>query len=167
MIIRDAREEDLPELQAIYNDEVINGVATLDLNPRSEEDRREWMREHGSGNHPLIVAVAEDGHVMGYASLSPYRQKEAYRSTVELSVYVAAEDRRKGVAAALMERILAFARKDPETHLVVSVITSGNEASVRLHDRFGFTYCGTIHDVGRKFGTWLSIDNFELNVEES
>ena len=101
---------------------------------------------------------------MGYASQSPYRDKEAYRSTVELSIYVGKAHRRKGAATCLMREILEMAKKDARTHLVVSVITAGNEASVSLHGRFGFTYCGTIHEVGEKFGRLLDIENYELEV---
>lgn len=163
MMIRRAEAGDLPRLTAIYNDEVANGVATLDLTPKTEEERRGWFEAHNRDNHPLLVAEV-DGRVAGYASLSPYREKEAFRSTVELSIYVARDCRRQGVAAALMEAILAQARADAGTHLVVSVITSGNEASERLHARFGFTFCGTLHQVGMKFGRYLDIDNYELMV---
>lgn len=163
MNIRAATEADLPQLQAIYNDEVEHGISTLDLHPRTLEERRAWLQEHKVENHPLIVSE-ENGEITGYASLSAYRAKEAYRSTVELSVYIARAWRRKGVATALMQAILTMARKDPNTHLVISVITSGNEASERLHDRFGFTFCGTVPEVGVKFGTYQSIDNYYLKV---
>lgn len=163
MEIRKARREDLRELLDIYNYEVLNGVATFDLNPKSMEEWEKWYMAHNVGNHPLIVAVY-DGHVAGYASLSSYREKEAYRSTVELSVYVSPVYRRRGVAAALMKEILELARQDESIHMVVSVITSGNEASEKLHRRFGFSFCGTIHDMGFKMGEYRSIDNYELMV---
>ena len=163
MEIRKARREDLRELLDIYNYEVLNGVATFDLNPKSMEEWEKWYMAHNVGNHPLIVAVY-DGHVAGYASLSSYREKEAYRSTVELSVYVSPVYRRRGVAAALMKEILELARQDESIHMVVSVITSGNEASEKLHRRFGFSFCGTIHDMGFKMGEYSSIDNYELMV---
>ena len=163
MIVRQAVRADVPAMREIYNDEVLRGVATLDLHPRTMEDRVEWFEAHNVDNHPLIVAE-EGGEVMGYASLSPYRDKEAYRSTVELSIYVGKAHRRKGAATCLMREILEMAKKDARTHLVVSVITAGNEASVSLHGRFGFTYCGTIHEVGEKFGRLLDIENYELEV---
>ena len=163
MDIRLANENDLLQLLAIYNDEVEHGISTLDLHPRTLEERRVWLEEHNVENHPLIVGVEGD-EITGYASLSAYREKEAYRSTVELSVYVARAWRRRGVASALMRTILDMARCDPRTHLVVSVITSGNEASACLHDRFGFTFCGTIPEVGVKFDRYQSIDNYYLKV---
>ena len=123
-----------------------------------------WFDVHNVDNHPLLVAE-QDGRVAGYASLSSYRAKEAYRSTVELSIYIHPDFRRQGVATALMEAILAEARRDPGTHTVVSVITDGNEASRKLHEKFGFTYCGAIREVGMKFGRYLDILNFSRTVD--
>lgn len=87
MRIRTAREEDVEGLLEIYNYEVEHGTATFDLNCKTIEERLVWLREHNKDNHPLIVAE-EDGKITGYASLSPYRDKEAYKATVELSVYI-------------------------------------------------------------------------------
>ena len=163
MKIRKASSEALGVILDIYNYEVINGTATFDLRPKSQEEWNRWFDAHQDRHRPLIVAERE-GHVAGYASLSSYREKEAYRCTAELSVYVAPDDRRCGVATALMEEILKLAKKDETLHTVVSVITSGNEVSRRLHERFGFTFCGTIRDVGIKFGQYLSIDQYRLSV---
>lgn len=161
--IRKAEYEDLESLLEIYNYEVVNGVATLDLHPKTIEEWEKWFYAHNVENHPLLVAEL-NGQTAGYASLSSYREKEAYRSTVELSVYIDVSCRQKGVATALMEAILEEAKKDEDTHLVVSVITAGNEASVRLHEKYGFSFSGTIHEVGMKFGRYLDIENYELRV---
>lgn len=163
MKLRMAQQADLPRLLEIYNYEVCNGTATFDIHPQTLEQRQVWFDAHNVENHPLYVAE-QDGVVTGYASLSAYREKEAYAATVELSIYVAPEYRKQGIASALMEFILQKAREDARTHNVVSVITAGNEASVRLHRRFGFTFCGTIPEVGCKFGRLLGIDNYSLIV---
>lgn len=163
MDIRPARREDVPALLDIYNYEVINGVATLDLNTRTLDEWYEWYDAHNRDNHPLIVGV-ENGEITGYASLSEYRQKEAYKTTVELSIYVSPNHRKKGVGRALMAHILEIAKNDAGTHCVVSVITAGNEASTKLHAEFGFTCCGTIPEVGMKFGRMLDIENYSLIV---
>lgn len=161
--IRKAAEPDIAAMMRIYNYEVEYGTATLDLRPKTYEDRKAWFDQHQSEDHPLIVA--EEAHeILGYASLSSYREKEAYQSTVELSIYIDPEHRGRGVATALMGEILEMARKNPHIHLVVSVITHGNEASDRLHRKFGFAFCGTLHEVGMKFGAYLDIDNYELVV---
>lgn len=165
MHIRKAVESDIPRLLEIYNYEVINGVSTLDLTPKSLEEWEKWFDLHQTAKHPLLIAET-DGKISGYATLSPYRQKEAYKTTAELSVYIAPEFRRQGVASALMEEILGLARENGSLHLIVSVITSGNAASEALHKKFGFSYCGTIHEVGFKHGEFRSIDNYELRLSD-
>ena len=163
MINREGMIGDLEQMLEIYNYEVRTGVATFDLHEKTLEEWRGWFQAHNTDNHPLIVAEI-GGRVAGYATLSAYRDKEAYTSTVELSIYVSPDFRRMGVATELMAEILRMAREDGRTHNVVSVITSGNEASVKLHGKFGFTFCGTIPEVGVKFGRQLGIDNFSLIV---
>ena len=163
MRIRKALLTDLPEMLDIYNYEVTNGTATFDLNKQTLEQRKVWFEAHNIENHPLYVAD-EDGTVAGYVSLSAYREKEAYRSTVELSVYIHPNYRGKGFATKLMQFILDEAHRDESIHTVVSVITSGNEASIKLHEKFGFTFGGTLKEVGIKFGRYLDIDNYYLPV---
>lgn len=161
MIIRTAEEKDMPQLLDIYNYEVEHGFATFDLTPKSMEERMVWFREHNVENHPLIVAEA-DGKAVGYASLSSYRPKEAYKTTVELSVYVDREYRRKGIAGKLTSRIIEIARERDDIHTVISVITGGNEASCLLHEHLGFVHCGTMKEVGTKFGKRLDIHNYQI-----
>ncbi len=163
MLIRKAELTDLQALLYIYNYEVEYGVATLDLTPRSLAQWQAWFDHHNVENHPLYVAEI-DGSVAGYASLSSYREKEAFRSTVELSIYIAPDFRKRGAATELMAFILEDAKADERTHTVVSVITAGNEASRKLHEKFGFEFCGTIREVGVKFGEYRDIENYRLGV---
>nr|WP_024838258.1 GNAT family N-acetyltransferase [Clostridium sp. 12(A)] len=163
MIIRTAEEKDMPELLAIYNYEVEHGFATFDLTPKTLEERMVWFREHNIGNHPLILAE-EDGKAVGYASLSSYRPKEAYKTTVELSIYISRDYRRKGIAGKLASSIIEIARERDDVHTVISVITGGNEASILLHEHLGFEYCGTMKEMGMKFGKMLDIINYQLMV---
>ncbi len=163
MVIRKPVREEIPALLDIYNYEVENGIATLDINKKTAADWERWYDNHNIVNHPLIVCEY-DGKVAGYATLSSYREKEAYKSTVELSVYVSPSYRKTGVGTALMDAIIAMAKEDESIHTVVSVITAGNEASRRLHEKFGFTFCGTIPEVGEKFGRYVDIENYSLIV---
>ncbi|MBO5937646.1 MAG: N-acetyltransferase [Clostridia bacterium] len=163
MTIRKAERKDIEALLEIYNHEVVHGVSTLDINPRTFEQWTDWYENHNIKNHPLIVAV-DNGTVTGYATLSSYRQKEAYASTVELSIYVHPEHRGKGIGSVLMSEIISIAKADDTVHTVVSVITSGNAASEHLHEKFGFTFSGTIKEVGMKFGEYLDISNYYLIV---
>lgn len=163
MIIRAADSKDMPRLLDIYNYEVLNGTATFDLRPKTMEERMEWFYAHNQDNHPLIVAEI-DGKAVGYATLSPYRSKEAYAATVELSVYIDPAYRRRGVARRLICAILAVARARDDIHTIISVITDGNDASVKLHEEFGFAYCGTMKEVGKKFGKLLGTVSYQLMV---
>lgn len=163
MIIRTAEERDMPALLDIYNYEVEHGLATFDVNPKTMEERLLWFRIHNVGNHPLIVAE-EDGKAVGYASLSTYREKEAYKATVELSIYVDHNYRRRGIAGELASAILKMAKEREDIHTVISVISGENEASIRLHQRLGFVHCGTLREVGVKFGKVLDIENYQMMV---
>lgn len=161
--IRRARADDLPALLAIYNDAVEHSVATFDLEPRSTEAGRAWLAAH-TGRHPLFVAELADGTVAGYASLSPYRPMPAYDSTAELSLYIHPDYRRRGLGGAMAEHMLAVARADTRLHLIVSVITATHAASIALHEKLGFRFCGTLHEAGFKFGAYHDVVHYELGV---
>ncbi|WP_295228706.1 GNAT family N-acetyltransferase [Veillonella sp.] len=161
--IRRAIINDVQDCLAIYNYEVEHGVATLDLEPRTLEEWHEWYNAHSDEHHPIIVGTIDDV-VVGYASLSPYRLKDAFKSTVELSIYIHQDYRGQGVATQLMDRIIAIAKSDDTLHNVVSVITAGNKGSTKLHSRFGFTYCGLTPEVGFKHGKYQDTETYALLV---
>jgi L-amino acid N-acyltransferase YncA len=152
--LRLARDDDAEAIRRIYNVEVVSSTSTFDLVPRSREDQAAWMRAH-RGAHPVIVAD-EDGVVTGFASLSPYRDRPAYATTVENSVYVDRAWRSKGVGRALLEELLHLASLHG-FHAVVARISGGNEPSVELHRRLGFELIGIEREVGRKHGQWLDV----------
>ena len=163
LVIQSITKNDISACLAIYNYEVIHGVATLDLELRTLEEWHEWYNAHSDEHHPIIVGTVNDV-VVGYASLSPYRLKDAFKSTVELSIYIHKDYRGQGVATQLMERILEMAKEDTMLHNVVSVITAGNEESTKLHNRFGFTYCGLTPEVGFKHGKYQDTETYALLV---
>ena len=161
--IRRARIDDVSPCLTIYNYEVVNSVATLDLEPRTLPEWQEWFDAHKTSEHCIFVGLMDDV-VVGYASLSPYRTKDAFKSTVELSIYIHQEYRGKGVASKLMAHILEHAKEMETLHTVVSVITAGNAASTALHERFGFTYCGLTPQVGFKHGKYQDTETYALLV---
>lgn len=163
LIIQSIAKDDVFACLSIYNYEVEHGVATLDLEARTLEEWHEWYNAHSDEHHPIIVGNINDV-VVGYASLSPYRLKDAFKSTVELSIYIHKDYRGQGVATQLMERILEMAKADTMIHNVVSVITAGNEESTKLHNRFGFTYCGLTPEVGFKHGKYQDTETYALLV---
>jgi len=163
LVIRPITKDDIPSCLDIYNYEVVNGVATLDLEPRTLTEWQAWFEVHQTQEHCIIVGIMDDV-VVGYASLSPYRTKDAFKSTVELSIYIHEDYRGKGVASKLMAHILDHARVTDTLHTVVSVITAGNAASTALHERFEFTYCGLTPQVGFKHGKYQDTETYALLV---
>lgn len=159
--IVEADDSDLEAFNRIYNEEVLHSTATWDIKPWSLEETRAWMEAHGDAAHPLL-ALRIGGKTLGYASLSRYRVKDAYASTAELSIYIDRSCRGLGYATALLEELLSRARRSGIIHNIVSVITAGNEASIALHRRFGFSFCGRIPESGIKFGHYLSLENYCL-----
>lgn len=154
MLIRPARLDDAEAIRQIYNPQVLESTVTFDLEPRTLQEQRDWLTDR-SGAHAVIVAEL-DGAVVGFASLSPYRQRAAYSTSVENSVYVHADHHGIGVGRALMQGILDVAMQHG-FHAVFAKIVDGHEASIALHASLGFETVGTEREVGRKFGRWLDV----------
>jgi L-amino acid N-acyltransferase YncA len=159
--VRRADHADLPAILAIYNQEVLVSTATYDTVPRTEADHRKWFAIHGP-EHPVLVAESV-GAVIGWASLSPWSDRAAYSRTVEVSVYVAAEHRRKGVGRLLLAALIEAGRSHGH-HALLARISSDNVASVRLHAELGFAMIGTMREVGVKFGRLLDVSIMELLI---
>lgn len=155
MEYRLARPDDSEAIRTIYNREVLGSTVTFDLVPRSPDDQLAWMDEH-SGAWPAVVAVDEGGAVAGFGSLSPYRPRPAYRTTVEDSVYVDERARGKGVGKGLLEELVRLAGAHG-FHAVIGRIVGGHDASIGLHRACGFEVVGVEKEVGRKFGRWLDV----------
>ncbi len=151
---------DADALRAIYNVEVLESTVTFDLVPRSLADQVAWVDEH-SGGHPAIVAVDDAGVVGGFASLSPYRRRPAYATTVEDSVYVRRDLRGRGVGRLLLGDLVARAL-DHGFHSVIGRIVGDHEASIALHAACGFEQVGREREVGRKFNRWLDVILMQL-----
>ena len=164
-IVRAAVPDDLPALTAIYNHYILNTTITFDVHPFEPDARRAWFDDHaGAGRHRLLVAVAPDGSVLGYATTSRWRTKAAYDTTVESSVYCRADAVGQGIGTQLyMALFEALATED--VHRVVAGIGQPNPASVALHLRFGFRQVGVFSSVGRKFGKYLDVAWFERHLE--
>lgn len=154
MRIRPAELRDAEAIAGIYNREVLESTATFDLVPRSIDDQRTWLIER-SGAHAVLVAE-DDDDIAGFASLSPFRSRPAYSTTVESSVYVHNDHRRKGVANELMVDLIATAQSHG-FHSIVARIADSQEASLALHHKMGFELVGVERQIGRKFGRWLDV----------
>jgi L-amino acid N-acyltransferase YncA len=150
---------DAERIAAIYNQAVLATTVTFDIEPRGLRSQQQWLAAHGE-RHPVIVEE-EVGLVRGWASLSPWSDRAAYGTTAELSVYVDEAHRGRGIGAALVRELVERARR-LGYHTIVSRITAGNPASIRLHERAGFVLIGTMREVGRKFGRWLDVVLMQL-----
>jgi L-amino acid N-acyltransferase YncA len=152
--VRLARLEDAAAVRDIYNQEVTGSTVTFDLVPRTLDEQREWLTAR-SGAHAVVVA--SDGDVItGFGSLSPYRDRPAYSTTVEDSVYVHRDHRGEGVGGLLVAELVQLATAHG-FHAVMARIVGGHEASIALHRSAGFELVGVEREVGRKFGQWLDV----------
>jgi phosphinothricin acetyltransferase len=153
--VRPAVDADAEAILTIYNPEVLESTVTFDLVPRSLEEQREWLRAR-SGAHAVLVAVNGDDEVVGFGSLSPYKDRAAYSTTVEDSVYVHRDQQGQGVGRLLLAELVGVATAHG-FHTVMARIVGGHDASIRLHAGLGFEIVGTEREVGRKFGRWLDV----------
>jgi phosphinothricin acetyltransferase len=157
--IRPAEASDAEALMAIYNPVVETSTATFDLVPRTLEQQLDWLADR-SGARIVLVAEDDDGAVAGYAAISPYRERAAYATTVEDSVYVHPDHQGRGVGRLLLEAMVETARAHG-FHAMMARIVADHEASIALHSVCGFEVVGHEREVGRKFGRWLDVTLME------
>jgi phosphinothricin acetyltransferase len=164
--VRLATVHDAEEIRRIYNHEVENTTATMDLVPRSLADQRDWLAQR-AGAFAAIVAVVDEPDpadaagrtiesVAGFAALSPYKERAAYRTSVEDSVYVRRDLAGRGIGRLLLTELLDVAQRSG-FHAVIARIEASGEASRVLHERCGFTLVGVEREIGRKFNRWLDV----------
>ncbi len=154
MTIRTAEIGDAEAIRQIYNHEVENTTATMDLVPRTLAEQQDWLAAR-SGAFATIVAVLE-GEVVGFASLSPYKERAAYRPTVEDSVYVRRDLSGRGIGKALLTAVIDLAAASG-FHSVMARIEASGTASRALHASCGFREVGVEVEVGRKFNRWIDM----------
>jgi L-amino acid N-acyltransferase len=159
VLVRLVERRDAAGIRAVYNHYVTESTALFDMVPRTLDEQVQWIDEH-SGGHPAVVAVVpgEDGteRVVGFGSLSPFRSRPAYATTVENSVYVLEDFHGRGIGRMVLDELIRLAELHG-FHSVIARITGNNEASIALHARCGFELVGTEREVGRKFGRWLDV----------
>jgi phosphinothricin acetyltransferase len=153
-VIRAAQRSDAEGIRTVYNHYVTQSTALFDMVPRTLDEQVQWLDEH-SGGHPAVVAVV-DGAVVGFGSLTAFRSRPAYATTVEDSVYVLEGHQGLGLGRRILDELLRLASAHG-FHSVIARITGGNDASIALHAACGFEVVGTEREVGRKFGRWLDV----------
>ena len=158
--LRPGEPDDLPELTALYNHYVVHTHVTFDTATFSVEQRRTWFSHYSTkGRHRLFVATVGD-ELVGYATSSKFRDKPAYETSVEATVYVRESGVRSGVGSALYTALFD-ALGSEDVHRAYAGIALPNDASMALHRRFGFTDVGTYREVGRKFDRYWDVSWFE------
>ena len=159
LTIRLAVAADLPFIAAVMNHYIATSTCTFHLEPRTPEDYAAWFSDRTAA-HPVTVAEL-DADTAGFAYLSPWRPREAYRRSVEGSVYVHPYRRRQGIGRALLTDLIERARALGHRTLIGGTCTEA-EASVALQRALGFRTVGVLRDVGYKFGRWLDVEHTQL-----
>jgi phosphinothricin acetyltransferase len=153
--IRVATTEDLVQVAEVYNYYVRNSVVTFDIEPLTLDD---WQHKFDYINDlklPFLVAISPGGQLLGFAYVAPWRQKAAYRRTVEDSIYLRPAAIGKRVGTKLLEKLMAESKAAGVKEIVAVISDKGAESSIALHERFGFKHQGHLGKVGFKFGRWL------------
>lgn len=166
LILRPAKADDLQAVNEIFNHYVLNCTCTFVETPLSNADRQAWHESHGGQDaglarkFPAIVAV-DAGEVVGFATLSPFHTRCAYRHTVENSVYVRPDAHGRGIGSMLLGELIELGRTAGH-HSIVALICAEQTASLALHEKFGFVEVGRLKEVGNKFNRWLDVAYMQL-----
>lgn len=159
--IRRAVAADAEAIAVIYNHYIATSNATFDIEPKSVQDRVEWIAEHGQ--HLPVLVVEQDGVVSGWGALSLYAPRSAWGRTVEVGVYLDPDARGSGLGTQLGEALIDAARREGH-HALIAQIVGDNEASMHLMQRLGFERVGHLREVGLKFDRLHDVVLFELLV---
>lgn len=153
-IIRPSAERDVAAITGIYAHHVKFGAATFEIDPPDEVEMGRRRDELVNRSFPYLVAE-QDGMITGYAYASPYRPRAAYRFTLEDSIYLGPTYAGKGVGSLLLGELIACCESTEAKQMIAVIGDSGNAASIRLHEKFGFAHVGVLRGVGFKFGRWV------------
>ena len=165
VIIREAKENDLPGLLEIYNEIILNTTAVFEYEPHTLEMRRNWFQTKQQQGFPVFVAE-EGEQIRGFSSFGPFRAWAAYLYSVENSVYVSEDARGKGIGKLLIPPLIDAAQK-LGLHTLIASIEATNEASIRLHNYFGFKEVACFKEVGWKFNRWLDLKFLQLILNQT
>jgi len=152
--IRHAQARDIKFITDIYNEAICSTIATFDIRPKSLSEQIDWFNEHGP-NNPVLVAEKKN-IVVGWAALSKWSKRCAYKETAELSVYVKKEYQGKNIGKNLLKTIIQEGEK-VGLHTIIALITEGNKKSIHLHESLGFSPIGVMREAGYKFGRRLDV----------
>lgn len=155
--LRPTSVEDLPHTLALYRHWVRNSVVTFDETPPSLRTYRSRFTHYQKHGFPSLVAQSPSGEILGFAMVQPFRQKSAFRKTVESSVYLGPASTGRGLGKALMVALIDACKRAGITEMIAVIADQGADASVALHRSLGFVETGRMDKVGYKFGRWIGI----------
>jgi L-amino acid N-acyltransferase YncA len=161
--IRSAGAADLPEILKIYNEIILNTTAVYQYEPHTLEMRAAWFDAKAEAGYPVFVAET-DGAIVGFSTIGPFRAWQAYKYTVENSVYVDAARRGQGIGKLLLAPLIRVA-KEMDLHAIIAGIDATNSTSIKLHAHYGFEEVAHFRQVGYKFGRWLDLKFMELLLD--
>lgn len=160
LIIGRAAKENIPQILEIYNHSIIHTTSVYRDTPHELAWMEEWFQLKRENDFPVLVAK-EDSEIAGFASYGQFRSWPGYVHTVEHSIHVHPNHRRKGIASKLLENLLEEARKQ-NLHAMIGGIDAANAASIELHEKLGFKTVGILPEVGRKFDRWLDLQFMQI-----
>ena len=159
--LRSCTEQQLPEIQDIFNEAILYSTALFDYKPRTGDVMVKWYEEKQNGNYPVIGLFDHGNTLLGFATYGSFRARPAYKYTIEHSVYVRSDKRGLGIGTILLKEIINAAEVN-DFHVMIGGIDASNLASIRLHEKEGFEFCGLIKQSGYKFGKWLDLAFYQL-----
>lgn len=156
VVVRPGRAGDLEPVNEIYNHYVLTTPSTFDMDAITLEARLSWFQQFSAGGRHQLFVAEEKGALAGYADSHQFRAKKAYDTTIETTVYCAPDATGRGIGRLLYEALFD-ALHGEDLRIAVAGITLPNAASVALHERFGFSLSGVMHEVGRKFDHYWDV----------
>ena len=159
-------ERHLGSIRDILNYAILHSTAIYEDTPRTPAQVARWFALKQEKNLPVLGVESADGTLAGFSTYGPFRPHHGFRFAVEHSVYVAEPHRGQGIGHALLSALIDAARAQ-QHHVMIGVIDSANQDSIRFHRAFGFTPCGTIRQVGAKFDRWLDIEFHQLLLQST
>jgi len=162
-MIRDAVENDLFDILEIYNDAILNTTAIYSYNPHTIDERKQWYKQRKHEGYPILVCEVNN-KVIGFATFGQFRAWPAFKYAVEHSIYVHEKHNNKGIGTLLLKEIIRICNES-EYATIVAGIDGLNEKSIKMHKKQGFKYSGRINKAGFKFGKWLNLDFYQLELD--
>jgi len=152
------------QILAIFNEAIQNSTALYDYYPRTMQMMADWFEHKRKGNYPVIGLINDNNELLAFGTYGMFRERPAYKYTVEHSLYVHTDHRGHGYGKQILAEIIQAAKRD-NYHCLVAGIDAKNEVSKKLHAAFGFKHYGHLPEVGFKFGEWLDLDFYQLILD--